>query len=116
MKIAQIAPPWITVPPKNYGGTETVIAHLVEELVVLNHEVTLLAPADANTSARLVSFFPHSLMDEGVPWEAHLKAYYHLFKSIEYVKMHDFDIIHLHLSSPADMYAFPLVASLATPV
>src|SRR4051794_9168986 len=108
MKIAQIAPAWIPVPPKNYGGTETVIAHLVEELVALKHEVTLLAPADANTPARLVSFFPHSLTDEGVPWEAHLKAYYHLFKSIEYVKIHDFDIIHLHLSSPADMYAFPL--------
>ncbi|HEY4033243.1 MAG TPA: glycosyltransferase family 4 protein [Ktedonobacteraceae bacterium] len=116
MKIAQIAPPWIPVPPKNYGGTETVIAHLVEELVALKHEVTLFAPADSNTSAELVSFFPHSLADEGVPWEAHLKAAYHIFKSIEYIKSHHFDIVHIHLSSPADMYAFPLATSLTTPV
>jgi glycosyltransferase involved in cell wall biosynthesis len=116
MKIAQIAPPWIAVPPKNYGGTETVIAHLVEGLIALKHNVTLLAPADANTSARLVSFFPRSLIDEGTPWSAHLKAYYHLYKSIEYVKTHHFDIIHLHLSSAADMYVVPLVSSLTTPV
>jgi len=116
MKIAQIAPPWISVPPKNYGGTETVIAYLVEELIALKHDVTLLAPADANTSARLVSFFPRSLIDEGAPWGAHLKAYYHLYKSIEYVKTHHFDIVHLHLSSAADMYVFPLVSSLTTPV
>lgn len=116
MKIAQIAPPWISVPPKNYGGTETVIAHLIEGLVALKHDVTLFAPADANTSAKLVSFFPHSLIDGGAPWEAHLKAYYHLTKSIEYVKAHHFDIVHLHLSSSADMYAFPLVSSLTTPV
>src|ERR1700736_5178412 len=116
MKIAQIAPPWISIPPKNYGGTETVIAHLVEGLITLKHDVTLLAPGDANTSARLVSFFPRSLINEGVPWGAHLKAYYHLHKSIEYVKTHHFDIVHLHLSGTADMYAFPLVSSLTTPV
>ena len=57
MKIAHIAPPWITIPPKNYGGTETVIFHLVEELVARGHDVTLVAPADAQTSAKLVSFF-----------------------------------------------------------
>jgi len=116
MKIAHIAPPWITIPPKNYGGTETVIFHLVEELVARGHDVTLVAPADAQTSAKLVSFFPCSLRDEGIPWDAHLKAYSHLFKAIEYVKVHHFDIVHLHLSSPSDMYLFPLVASLATPV
>ena len=31
MRIAQIAPPWIAIPPKNYGGTESVIYNLVEE-------------------------------------------------------------------------------------
>ncbi len=116
MKIAQIAPPWISIPPKNYGGTETVIFHLVEELVAIGHDVTLLAPADAKTSGKHISFFPCSLRDEGIPWQAHLKAYYHLFKAIEYVKDHHFDIVHLHLSSAADMYVFPLITSLTTPV
>ncbi len=115
MKIAQIAPPWIPIPPKNYGGTESVIYNLVEEQVAQGHDVTLFAPGDATTSAKLVSFFPKSLLQEGVPWSMHLKAFYHLQKALEQVKEQDFDIVHTHLSSGADMYAFPLTATLATP-
>lgn len=115
MKIAQVAPPWITIPPKSYGSTENAIYHLVEELVNLGHEVTLFAPADARTSAKQISFVPTSLLTEGVPWQANLKAYYHLHKSLEYIAEHDFDIVHTHLSSSSDMYIFPLAALLTTP-
>ncbi len=113
MKIAQIAPPWISIPPKNYGGAEVVIFNLVEEFVAQGHDVTLFAPGDARTSAKLVSFFPKSLIETGVPWSAHLKAYYHLYKSLEHAN--EFDIVHTHLSSSSDLYIFPLTASLATP-
>ncbi len=115
MKIAHIAPPWIAIPPKDYGGTEIVLYNLIEEQVAQGHDVTLFAPGDARTSARLISFFPHSLIGDGVPWQGHLKAYYHLHKAVEYIKKHDFDIVHTHLSSSADMYLFPLMAQLATP-
>ncbi len=115
MKIAHIAPPWITIPPTNYGGTEVVLYNLIEEQVAQGHDVTLFAPGDARTSARLISFFPHSLIGDGIPWQGHLKAYYHLHKAVEYIKKHDFDIVHTHLSSSADMYLFPLMAHLATP-
>ena len=35
MKIAHIAPPWIEIPPKNYGGTEIVLYNhdLIERYV-----------------------------------------------------------------------------------
>lgn len=112
MKIAHIAPPWIPVPPKNYGGTEVVIYNLVEELVAQGHDVTLFAPGDAHTSAKLVSFFPKSLLASKIPWQAHLKAYYHLYKSLEHAE--EFDIVHTHLSSATDLYIFPLTASLKT--
>ncbi len=115
MKIAHIAPSWIAIPPKNYGGTEIVIYNIVEEQVTQGHDVTLIAPGDAKTSAKLVSFFPISLVEEGIPWQGHLKAYYHLHKAVEYVEEHDFDVLHTHLSSSSDMYLFPLTASLATP-
>jgi glycosyltransferase involved in cell wall biosynthesis len=115
MKIAHIAPPWIAIPPKNYGGTEIVVYNLVEEQVAQGHDVTIFAPADARTSARLISFFDKSLQSEGVPWSAHLMPYYHMYRSIEYIKEHDFDIVHTHLSSSSDMYLFPLLSSLATP-
>ncbi len=42
MKIAHIAPPWIKIPPKNYGGSEIVIYNLVEEQVGLGHDITWL--------------------------------------------------------------------------
>ena len=115
MKIAQIAPPWITIPPKNYGGTESVVYNLVEQQVAQGHDVTLFAPGDAQTSAKLVSFFPRSLLREGVPWSMHLKAFYHLQKALEQIKAQDFDIVHTHLSSGSDMYVFPLTASFTTP-
>jgi glycosyltransferase involved in cell wall biosynthesis len=115
MKIAQIAPPWLQVPPKQYGGTESVLHSLVEKQVAQGHDVTLFAPGDTKTSARLVSFFPKSLLEQGVPWSAHLKAYYHLKKSVDQVREEGFDIVHSHLSSSADLYLFPLTALLGTP-
>jgi len=115
MNIAQIAPPWLTIPPNRYGGTENVIYHLVEELVSQGHNVTLFAPGDAKTSARHISFFPRSLSESGIPWPANLKAYYHLHKAVEQASNGDFDIVHTHLSSTTDMYIFPLMASLTIP-
>ena len=115
MKIAHIAPPWLSIPPKNYGGTEIVIYNLVEEQVARGQDVTLFAPGNTKTSAKLISFFPKPLVEEGIPWQGHLKAYYHLHESVEYIKRHKFDIVHTHLSSSSDMYIFPLVSPLVTP-
>jgi glycosyltransferase involved in cell wall biosynthesis len=115
MRIAQIAPPWISIPPKNYGGTENVIYHLVEKQVAQGHDVTLFAPGDSKTSAKLVSFFPEAMIESGAPWTMHLKAFYHLQKAVDYIKEESFDIVHTHLSSSSDLYIFPLTAALATP-
>jgi glycosyltransferase involved in cell wall biosynthesis len=117
VRIAHIAPPWITIPPKNYGGTENVLYTLIEEQIAQGHEVTLFAPSDARTSAKQISFFARSLCECGFPWQAHMKAYYHLHKAVAYLKMHllDFDILHTHLSSPSDMYIFPLTEALPLP-
>src|SRR2546421_12252554 len=112
MRIAQIAPPWIPIPPKNYGGTESVLSILVEEQVAQGHDVTLFAPGDAKTSAQLVSFFPLPLLTAGESWQAHLKAYYHFHCAVQYIKEHTFDLVHTHLSSAADLYLFPLMAPL----
>lgn len=61
MRILQIAPPWESVPPAAYGGTEAVVHLLCEELVSLGHDVTLCATGDSTTSARLRSCLPRSL-------------------------------------------------------
>ena len=40
MRIAQLAPLAESVPPKLYGGTERLVAWLVDGLVALGHDVT----------------------------------------------------------------------------
>jgi hypothetical protein len=47
VKIAQVAPLYESVPPRLYGGTERIVAHLTDALVELGHDVTLFASADA---------------------------------------------------------------------
>jgi hypothetical protein len=61
MRIAQIAPLAESVPPKLYGGTERVVAWLVDELVDLGHEVTLFASGDSRTRGKLHAVWPRAL-------------------------------------------------------
>lgn len=58
MRIAMISTPFVSVPPKDYGGTELVVSELVEGLVARGHEVALFAPADSETNADLRSLYP----------------------------------------------------------
>lgn len=57
MRILQVAPPWFSVPPSRYGGTELVVSELTDGLVAAGHDVTLLASGASTTSARLVSVY-----------------------------------------------------------
>jgi len=60
MRIAQLAPLAESVPPKLYGGTERVVAWLVDELVALGHDVTLFASGDSRTKGELHSVWPRA--------------------------------------------------------
>ena len=46
MNIAQVAPLYESVPPKQYGGTERIVSYLTEELIRQGHDVTLFARAN----------------------------------------------------------------------
>lgn len=52
LKIGMVAPPWFTLPPHGYGGTEAVAASLVDQLVIMGHEVTLVAAGNPGTKAQ----------------------------------------------------------------
>ncbi|HEX2090539.1 MAG TPA: glycosyltransferase family 4 protein [Actinomycetota bacterium] len=58
MRIAQISPPWLSVPPKGYGGVELIVALLADGLVERGHDVTLFATGDSITKASLDFVFP----------------------------------------------------------
>ena len=57
MRIAQVCPPWLAVPPKGYGGIEWVVALLADGLAERGHDVTLFATGDSETRAHLEYVF-----------------------------------------------------------
>jgi len=109
MRIAQVAPLIESVPPKLYGGTERVVAWLVDELVSAGHEVTLFASGDSKTSAELHAVWPRALR-LGRPRTDPLVAQAAL---LEAVARHatEFDVIHMHI----DWLHLPLLSRLGVP-
>jgi glycosyltransferase involved in cell wall biosynthesis len=111
MRIAQVAPPFESVPPIRYGGTERVVSLLTEELVRRGHDVTLFASGDSTTLARLIPTVHTALwrLDEvrdPLPyWAITLGEAYRRARDGE------FDIVHSHL----DFQAFPCAVLSETP-
>ena len=103
MKIAQIAPLAESVPPKLYGGTERMVSFLTEELVGLNHDVTLFASADSQTTARLVPTCEMALRLNRDPVVDSIAHYIRLLELV-FKQAHQFDILHFHI----DYLHFPL--------
>jgi glycosyltransferase involved in cell wall biosynthesis len=91
MKIAMISTPFLSVPPRDYGGTELVVHELVEGLVGRGHEVTLFAPGTSRTSAQLRALFP---TEQWPPNQA--IDLDHVSWAMEEVTRGDFDVIHAH--------------------
>jgi glycosyltransferase involved in cell wall biosynthesis len=96
MRIAQIAPPFESVPPAYYGGTERVVATLTEELVRRGHEVTLFASGDSRTSARLVPTVEEALWHRQPPL-AGFAPYWSRTLSRVWERIGEFDVVHSHI-------------------
>jgi glycosyltransferase involved in cell wall biosynthesis len=109
LRIAQIAPLYESVPPKLYGGTERIVAYLVEELVRRGHQVTLFASGDSTVNAPVTAGVPQSLRLSGFD---HLGPMFHLpMLSDVYDQANRFDIIHSHV----DCLSFPLARLVQVP-
>lgn len=94
MRIAQVAPLVESVPPKHYGGTERIVAYLIEELVRLGHKVTLFASGDSVTRAELVPVWPRSFRkDKGT--KDYLSREVLLMDHVMQ-RADEFDVIHFH--------------------
>ncbi len=96
MKIAQIAPLYETVPPRLYGGTERVVAHLCDSLVELGHAVTLFATREARTRARLVAVRDQALRLDEAPLKSGLAAHLSMLDEVRQ-RSHTFDVLHFHI-------------------
>lgn len=96
MRIAQVAPLVESVPPKLYGGTERVVAHLTDELCRQGHDVTLFASGDSKTLAKLVPGCPKAQRLSGC-----LDGLAQHVLLVEDVarRAHEFDVIHFHIAT-----------------
>src|SRR6266849_6039051 len=108
LRIAQLAPPFVSIPPAKYGGTERIVSLLTEELVRRGHAVTLFASGDSRTAAELVPIVPAGLWGRE---RADPNVGLALALGAGYGRAADFDIIHAHL----DFAAFPAARLSLTP-
>ena len=109
MRIAQVAPLYESVPPKLYGGTERIVAHLTNALVDLGHDVTLFATQDAHTKAKLVPVRDQPIRLDVSKLKSDLAAHLSMLHEV-YRRRADFDIIHFH----TDMLHFPMFEDIAS--
>ncbi len=111
LRIAQLAPPFESVPPAGYGGTERVVSTLTEELVRRGHKVTLFAAGDSRTSARLVPIVDKALWHIDAPSNDFADYQAAIFGKI-LDQANEFDLLHSHL----DYLGFPLALTTETPM
>ncbi|WP_459618352.1 glycosyltransferase family 4 protein [Bordetella sp. 2513F-2] len=108
MKIAQIAPLYEAVPPRLYGGTERVVAHLTDALVALGHDVTLFASGDTCTRGRLVPVRDQALRLDPAPLKSDVASHLAMLYEVR-ARAAEFDVLHFHV----DLLHFPLFEEMA---
>ena len=95
MKIAEIAPPWVSVPPDRYGGIEWIVSLLTDGLVQRGHQITLYAPGNSTTSGELRAPFDEAVELGGMDFYSavHPMAVQSVAPFLEAER---YDIIHDH--------------------
>ncbi len=116
MQVAQIAPPWIPIPPRDYGGTELMVANLVRGLTAQGVEVTLFGARDSTLEIPCLgpydrAFWPPDKFSENL----------HLSYAFEHLQNNPCEVIHSHLENAAGFWKLAgvkasLVLTLHTPL
>jgi glycosyltransferase involved in cell wall biosynthesis len=116
MRVAQIAPPWVPIPPRDYGGTELMVANLVRGLVGQGVEVVLFGAQDSTLEVPCLgpypqAFWPPDKFSENL----------HLSYAFRHLKKEPCQVIHSHLENAAGFWALaevaaPLIVTLHTPL
>jgi glycosyltransferase involved in cell wall biosynthesis len=95
MRIALIAPPFLPVPPKKYGGTELFIANLAIGLQKLGHEVLVYANGESTVDAPVRWLYKEAQWPiEGEIYDS-LKDLNHTTWAAEDAALHC-DLVHLN--------------------
>ena len=120
LRIAMLAPPWISVPAPGYGGVESVVSALTEALVHRGHDVTLFCAPGSASSANVVTLLDTSHPDE---IERSLYEVDHVARAFDEIDIaanrDQFDVVHDHCGftalAMANRIETPLVHTLHGP-
>jgi glycosyltransferase involved in cell wall biosynthesis len=99
MKIALIAPPFLAVPPTNYGGTESFIAELAKGLQKNGIEVVLYTNGDSTVQVERRYLFEKEDWPAELPIERNLKQLSHASWAVKDA-LGNADLMHVN-SAPA---------------
>jgi glycosyltransferase involved in cell wall biosynthesis len=96
VKIAVVSTPFVAVPPPGYGGTELVVANLVDELIARGHDVTLYATGDSRVAGADLRF-----IYEKARWppDPYAELEHATFAMRDIVADGRHDLIHAHVPS-----------------
>ena len=93
LRIAMVAPPWLPLPPKGYGGIESMCADLTDGLIARGHEVHLFGSGKDGTDAEFVRTYhepPIERIGESGPEIVHTARVGDALERL------DVDIVHDH--------------------
>ena len=103
MRIALIAPPWISVPPPTYGGTEAVIDTLARGLSSAGHDVVLATTGDSTCPVARRWVYERAMTNELGSTVVEARHVLYAYDAIG-----DVDVIHDHtLFGPIYAQRFP---------
>ena len=103
LRIAMVAPPWISIPAPTYGGIEEVVRLLCQGLVARGNHVTLYAAPDSESDARVVEVLDESHPDQiedSLIEAAHVGSVFGRVDR-ERVRAAGFDVVHDHCPAVA---------------
>ncbi|MDB4964392.1 MAG: glgA4 [Myxococcales bacterium] len=105
-----ISTPFVSVPPRRYGGTELIVAELVTGLAAAGHEVTLYATGDSQPPPGVTL---HARFDEPVwPPQPYAELDHAAWSVDQILGDARFDVVHAHVPSAlafSAMFDAPLV-------
>jgi glycosyltransferase involved in cell wall biosynthesis len=93
MRIAVIAPPWLSVPPTGYGGIETVLDTLCRGLRTAGHDVLLYATGDSTCPVERAWTFETAVGTDRISPAAELR---HVIDAYRAVRDWGADVVHDH--------------------
>ena len=97
LKIAHVAPVATSIPPPKSGSVQTMTHLLTEGLVRRGHDVTLFAPGDSTTSARLHALDPKGYWNDQEMWPWELYEMMNVAAAVE--RAGQFDLIHYEVGA-----------------